>query len=113
MKRQGVDVSKEIRRVIDLEAAALRRASAAVDETFVKAVDWMLKCRGKVILTGVGKSGLIAQKIAATLSSTGTPALFLDPSEAMHGSLGLIQRSDLVVAIGKSGESDELSALLP
>src|SRR5262245_27782818 len=103
-----LDVSREIRRVIDMEAAALSSVSRAVDRSFSKAVDWMLKCRGKVILTGVGKSGLIAQKIAATLSSTGTPALFLDPSSALHGSLGLLQRADLVLAIGKSGESDEL-----
>jgi arabinose-5-phosphate isomerase len=113
VSRPRLDVSREIRRVIDLEAAALKRASAAVNAAFEKAVDWMLQCRGKVILTGVGKSGLIAQKIAATLSSTGTPALFLDPSSAMHGGLGLVQKADLVLAIGKSGESDELSALLP
>ena len=71
------------------------------------------RCRGKVILTGIGKSGLIAQKIAATLSSTGTPAIYLDAAEALHGSLGLVQKLDLVIAIGKSGESDELNNLLP
>lgn len=108
-----LDVSREIRRVIGLEAKALLRVQRAVDGSFERAVEWMLKCRGKVILAGVGKSGLIAQKIAATLSSTGTPAVFLSPGEAMHGGLGLVQRQDLVVAVGKSGESDELSGILP
>ncbi|MBI3548574.1 MAG: KpsF/GutQ family sugar-phosphate isomerase [Elusimicrobia bacterium] len=106
-------VIKDIRNVIALEAKALVRLESAVDGHYARAVEWALKCKGKVILTGVGKSGLIAQKIAATLSSTGTPALYLDPTDALHGSLGLIQRPDLVLAIGKSGESDELSGLLP
>lgn len=104
---------REIRRVLDLEARALSGLSGAVDARCARAVEWMLACRGKVVVTGMGKSGLVAQKIAATLSSTGTPALFLDPAEAMHGGLGALQKSDLVLAIGKSGESDELNALLP
>lgn len=103
----------EIRRVLTLEARALSRAASSVDERWAKAVDLLAACRGKVILTGMGKSGLIAQKIAATFSSTGTPALFLDPGEALHGGLGVAQKGDLVLALGKSGESDELNALLP
>ena len=106
-------VLAEIRRVLACEADALRRACGAVDASYARAVELLACCRGKVILTGVGKSGAIAQKIAATFSSTGTPAVYLDPSEAMHGGMGLIQRQDLVLALGKSGESDELSALLP
>ena len=74
---------------------------------------FMARCRGKIIVTGIGKSGLIAQKIAATLSSTGTPALYLHPAEGMHGDLGSVEKRDLIVAIGKSGESHELNALLP
>lgn len=112
-KPPGAGVLAEIRRVLDCEADALRRTRAAVDGSYARAVELLAACRGKVILTGVGKSGAIAQKIAATFSSTGTPALHLDPTEAMHGSMGLVQRHDLVLAIGKSGESDELSALLP
>lgn len=108
-----LDVRREIRRVIGLEAEALRRVRAAVDGRYSKAVRWMSQCRGKVILTGVGKSGLIAQKIAATLSSTGTPSLYLQPGEASHGGLGVVQRQDLVLAVGKSGESEELNQLLP
>jgi arabinose-5-phosphate isomerase len=103
----------EIRRVLSLEAAALRRVLSAVDARYAKAVDWLAACRGKVVVTGMGKSGLVSQKIAATFSSTGTPALFLDPAEAMHGGLGAVQKGDLVLAVGKSGESDEVNALLP
>ena len=112
-KAPRVDVLAEIRRVIDCEAAALRRLRGAVDRSYVKAVELLAACRGKVIMTGVGKSGAIAQKIAATFSSTGTPAVYMDPSEAMHGGMGLVQRQDVILALGKSGESDELSALLP
>lgn len=103
----------EIRRVLSLEARALARVASSVDGRWSKAVELIAKCRGKTVLTGMGKSGLVAQKIAATFSSTGTPALFLDPGEAAHGGLGVVQRGDLVLAIGKSGESDELNALLP
>ncbi len=103
----------EIRRVLDCEIGALRRVRAGIGAPYARAVAMLAACRGKVILTGVGKSGAIAQKIAATFSSTGTPAVHLDPTEAMHGGMGFIQRQDLILAIGKSGESDELSALLP
>jgi arabinose-5-phosphate isomerase len=103
----------DIRLVLNLEARALSRAAASLDGRWAKAVDLLAACRGKVILTGMGKSGLIAQKTAATFSSTGTPALFLDPGEALHGGLGVVQKGDLVLAIGKSGESEELNALLP
>jgi arabinose-5-phosphate isomerase len=115
MKRRArsLVIVAEIRRVIALEAKTLNALHASVDGAYAKAVVLMARCRGKVILTGVGKSGLIAQKVAATLASTGTPAVSLDPSEAKHGGIGLIQRQDLVLAIGKSGESDELNELLP
>lgn len=111
--RRTVDIQRELRRVIAVEAAALGRAAAAVDASFARAVRLMARCRGKLVLVGVGKSGLIAQKVAATMSSTGTPALYLPPSDALHGGLGLIQPGDLVFALGKSGESEELNALLP
>jgi arabinose-5-phosphate isomerase len=113
MKSSRSSTLTEIRRVLTLEAAALRRVLSAVDARYAKAVDLLAACRGKVVVTGMGKSGLVAQKIAATFSSTGTPALFLDPAEAMHGGLGAVQKGDLVLAIGKSGESGELNALLP
>ena len=106
-------ILRELRRVVDAETAALKALSGAIDGSFVRAVRAIAACKGKIVLTGVGKSGLIAEKIAATLSSTGTPAVYLDPLSALHGGIGFIQRQDLVVAIGKSGESDELNALLP
>jgi len=111
--RNRREVLGSIRKVIGLEAAALRELHAAVDGAYVDAVELMARCRGKVIVTGIGKSGLIAQKIAATLSSTGTPALYLHPAEGMHGDLGSVEKRDLILAIGKSGESHELNALLP
>ncbi len=114
MAKNGLSgVAREIRRVLDVEAQALRRVRDSVDGSYTRAVSQLARCKGKVILTGVGKSGLVAQKIAATFSSTGTPAAFLDPTEALHGGMGFVQKQDLIVAIGKSGESDELSALLP
>ena len=115
MKKTQSDAAiiKEIRRVLRLEARTLAGLERAVDARYAAAVRLLAGCRGKVIVTGVGKSGLIAQKIAATLSSTGTPAVHLDPSEALHGGLGLVQKGDVLIAVGKSGESDELNALLP
>lgn len=110
---RALSTTSEIKRVLKLEARTLAAVAGAVDASYGRAVALLLKCRGKVIVTGVGKSGLIAQKVAATLSSTGTPAVHLDPTEAQHGGLGLVQRGDAVVAIGKSGESDELNTLLP
>lgn len=112
-KSSSADISKEIRRVLGMEADALKRLQRAINGSYDAAVRAMSRCKGKVILTGVGKSGLVAQKIASTMASTGTPALYLHPSEAMHGGLGLVGRADIVLAIGKSGESDELNALLP
>ncbi len=111
--RNKLDIAQELRSVIDLEAKALRQVRDAVNGSFTRAVRTLARCRGKVIVTGIGKSGLIGQKIAATLAATGTPAIFLHPAEGMHGDLGIVQRQDIVLAIGKSGESDELNALLP
>lgn len=112
-KMRRLDIAGEIRRVIGLEAKTLMRLRASVGPSYPRAARLIARCRGKVIVTGVGKSGLIAQKIAATLASTGTPAIPLDAAEAAHGSLGLVQKQDLVLAIGKSGESDELNHLFP
>lgn len=110
-KNRGV--LAEVRRVIALEAETLRQLLDSVDGSFQKAADLLFACRGKVVVTGIGKSGLIAQKIAATLASTGTPALYLHPADGLHGDIGLVQKQDLVLAVGKSGESEELNAILP
>ena len=98
---------------LDIEAAALLGLKARLDERFVKAVEMMLQVRGRVVVTGMGKSGHIGRKIAATLASTGTPAMFVHPAEASHGDLGMIKPVDVLLAISNSGESDELVAILP
>ncbi len=101
------------RDTLDIEAAALQSLKARLDERFVRAVEMMLGVRGRVVVTGMGKSGHIGRKIAATLASTGTPAMFVHPAEASHGDLGMIKPVDVVMAISNSGESDELVAILP
>jgi arabinose-5-phosphate isomerase len=101
------------RETLDIEAAALLGLKAKLDERFLKAVDMMLGVQGRVVITGMGKSGHIGRKIAATLASTGTPAMFVHPGEASHGDLGMIKTVDVVLGISNSGESDELVAILP
>ena len=100
------------RKVLQTEAAAILALVERLDDRFDQAVRLLLDCRGRVIVTGMGKSGIICRKIAATLSSTGTPALFLHPAEAAHGDLGIIQADDVIVALSYSGETDELLRLL-
>ncbi len=104
---------KEIaRRVLDLEARAILDLIPRLDETFDRAVETLRSCEGRVVVTGMGKSGLIGAKIAATLSSTGTPSLFLHPAEAVHGDIGMVVPGDVVLAISQSGETEELVRLL-
>jgi len=109
----SLDILTQAKRVFDVEIQELTRLKENLDESFVKAVEILLSCGGKVITTGVGKSGHIAQKIASTLSSTGTPAHFLHPSEALHGDLGVIDYRDVLLAISNSGESPEVISLIP
>jgi len=104
------DIAKE---VLQTEAKTLLDATAYIDDAFDQAVEIMYKTRGKCIITGVGKSGLIGAKIAATLASTGTPSFFIHPTEALHGDLGMIGAEDSVLAISYSGESEELIKILP
>lgn len=108
-----MDILEELRRVIRLEARALTHLEESLNSRFEEAVRMLQACEGKVILLGVGKSGLIANKIAATMVSTGTPAVFLHGSEGLHGDIGIVAKDDIVLAVGKSGESEELLALLP
>ncbi len=100
------------RRVLELEAAALVAAQDAIGEHFVRAVQLLAACRGRVIVAGVGKSGLVGRKMAATFTSTGTPAMFLHPVESVHGDLGMVGADDVAILISKSGESDELLGLI-
>src|SRR5438105_6879770 len=103
--------------VVRIEAEALRaladRIAGPMAERFGAALDLLHACKGRVVVTGMGKSGIIARKIAATLSSTGTPALFMHPAEAVHGDLGMLVRGDLVIALSSSGETEEILRLLP
>ncbi|CAI6147973.1 MAG: Arabinose 5-phosphate isomerase KdsD [uncultured Sulfurimonas sp.] len=98
---------------LNIEARTLFNAAMLIDDVFDKAVEVILKCKGKLIITGVGKSGLIGAKMAATFASTGTPSFFLHPTEALHGDLGMIGEDDVVIGISYSGESEELSSILP
>jgi len=101
------------RRVLAIEAEALRMLAQRLDQRFAQAVELILRCQGRVIVSGIGKSGHIARKIAATMSSTGTPAYFVHAAEAVHGDLGMIARNDVLIAISNSGENDELLTIVP
>ncbi|RMD47212.1 MAG: KpsF/GutQ family sugar-phosphate isomerase, partial [Aquificota bacterium] len=99
--------------VIEEEIQALNYLKESIDSNFEKAINLILQTKGKVIITGMGKSGLVGKKIAATLASTGTPSFFLHPAEAVHGDLGMISKEDIVIAISNSGETPELLAIIP
>lgn len=101
------------REVILIEAEALKEMAARLDESFEKAVDLLYNVKGRVIITGIGKSGQVARKIAGTLSSTGTPAIFIHPTEGVHGDAGMILSEDIVIVISKSGDTEELIKLIP
>ena len=101
------------REVLNIEAAAVQALAARLDENFLDALNVILRCEGRVIVSGMGKSGHIARKIAATLSSTGTPAYFVHPGEASHGDLGMITSEDVIIALSYSGESQELLTIVP
>src|SRR5918997_1457761 len=100
------------RRGIRMETDSLVALEARLDETFVRAVELLASSEGRVIVSGIGKSGIIGRKIAATLTSTGTPAIFLHPIDALHGDLGIVGPEDVALLLSKSGESEELHALL-
>ena len=101
------------RRVLRIEADAVTALSQRLDASFTRAIELILQCHGRIIVSGIGKSGHVARKIAATMASTGTPAYFLHAAEAVHGDLGMLTRDDLLIAISNSGESDELLTVIP
>ena len=103
----------QAKRVLKIEADAVAALLDRIDERFEQAVEIILNCEGRVVVTGMGKSGLIGKKIAATLASTGTPALFLHPAEGIHGDLGMVTRGDTVIALSNSGETEEIARMLP
>ena len=112
--REGVKPDLELaKRVLQTEAEGILALVPRLGDAFLQAVEILYACKGRVVVTGMGKSGIIGKKIAATLASTGTPALFLHPAEGIHGDLGMITKGDVVLAISNSGETAELVALLP
>lgn len=113
MNKSDTRVLAAARRTLEMEADAVRRLVPRVGKSFLQAVRLLAECRGKAVLTGVGKSGLIAKKVAATLASTGTTAVFLHATEAAHGDLGVITPEDVVVAFSSSGETEEILRLIP
>src|SRR5277367_62009 len=107
------DAIELAREVLEIEAAAIHGLIGKLDRSFQQAVDLILVCRGRVTVSGIGKSGHIARKIASTMASTGTPAYFVHPAEASHGDLGMITRDDVLIALSNSGESAELLTIVP
>lgn len=106
-------VIENAKRVLRIEAESIQSLIERIGEEFLQAIDILLFCEGRVVVTGMGKSGIIGKKIAATLASTGTPALFLNPAEGIHGDLGMITKGDVLIAISNSGETEELNKILP
>lgn len=113
MRSEGTKTIELARKVLRIEAEAVMGLLERLDGDFDRAVDLLYSCKGRVVVTGIGKSGIIGKKIAATLTSTGTPALFLHPAEGVHGDLGIVRRGDAVIAISYSGETEELTRILP
>ena len=107
------DILDLARRTLSVEAEALNNMATLLGDEFIRAVNTILECNGKLIITGMGKSGLVGRKIAATLASTGTPSFFLHPGEAFHGDLGMISPNDVVLALSHSGETDEVLKIVP
>ncbi|MGO3654654.1 MAG: KpsF/GutQ family sugar-phosphate isomerase, partial [Sphingobacterium sp.] len=111
--KSNIDIKMLAQSTFELEAENVRSLSEKLDEDFVHVIERILSLPGRVILTGIGKSAIIAQKIVATLNSTGTPAIFMHAADAIHGDLGIIQKDDLIVAISKSGNTPEIKVLVP
>lgn len=108
-----MSIQEEAKKVLSIEAAAIENLIPRINERFMAAVDRILTCKGRIVITGMGKSGIIGKKMAATFASTGTPSFFLHPAEGIHGDLGMVTANDIVIAISSSGESDEILNILP
>lgn len=109
----NIDIKKTAIDTLELEAAAIYKLAQFIDDDFVTVVNQILDLRGRIIVTGIGKSAIIAQKIVATFNSTGTPAIFMHAADAIHGDLGIIQKHDLIIALSKSGNTPEIKVLVP
>ena len=106
-------IIEQAQKVLAVEAQAIERLIPRIDEHFIKAIELLLDCKGRVIVTGMGKSGLVGKKIAATLASTGTPSFFLHPAEGIHGDLGMVTADDVVISLSNSGETTEVVSISP
>lgn len=113
MKTKQHEILASARRVFTIESRAVHELVDKLDEQFVAAIQLLWDCKGRVIVTGIGKSGVIGQKMSATFSSTGTPSFFLHPAEAIHGDLGMVTKDDVVICLSKSGNTNEISAIVP
>jgi arabinose-5-phosphate isomerase len=107
------DIIERGKRVVEIESKAVKDLHTRINEEFAKAVRMILNCKGRVIITGMGKSGIVGKKIVATMNSTGTPAIFLHPSDAVHGDMGMVRNEDIALCISKSGNTEEIVNLLP
>lgn len=112
-KHATMDLMARARRVIELETQAVASLTAVLDEKFERAIELMLACRGRVVATGMGKAGHVARKVAATLASTGTPAFFLNPADAVHGDLGMVTSDDVAIAYSHQGQTEEVLRVIP
>ena len=112
-KEQFDVITKAALSCIDIEAKAVSNLRTSIDQSFLNAIESFYTSQGRIVVTGIGKSAIIGQKIVATLNSTGTPALFMHAADAIHGDLGMIQANDLVMCISKSGETPEIKVLIP
>src|SRR6185437_11177158 len=110
MKKNIITTAKK---TIDIEAQSISDLSGLLDSDFEKAITAIYKCDGRLVISGIGKSAIIAQKIVATLNSTGTPSVFLHAADAIHGDIGMVQQNDIVIIISKSGDSPEIKVLIP
>ncbi|MEK3857192.1 KpsF/GutQ family sugar-phosphate isomerase [Cytobacillus sp. FSL H8-0458] len=113
LKAPSLDFTDSVMEVLEKEAQAILELKEVIGDSINDALNMILQCRGRVVITGIGKSGIIGRKINATMASTGTPSLFLHPSEGLHGDLGMVTKDDVVIAISNSGESDEVLNLIP
>ena len=111
MTQNNIDIERG-KKVIEIEARAISDLKNKIGENFAKAIEIIFNCSGRIIITGMGKSGLIARKIVATMNSTGTPSIFLHPTDAIHGDLGMVRKEDVVILISKSGDTEELRPLV-
>ena len=112
MEKQAT-IKEAALKTIEIEAAAIAQLANYIDKDFEKAIECLVNCRGRIVVSGIGKSAIVAQKIVATLNSTGSPAIFLHAADAIHGDLGMVQQEDVVIIISKSGESAEIKVLVP